>query len=104
MQWDTTADLNALVAAGVDVARLYVVRRDPEPGERRLVGRMKAISGARVQLSESHGDLTSIGTADVYLEPSRATFAGCLEIPGLEPVVAGSTPSWQTGYDSRITE
>jgi hypothetical protein len=80
MQWDTTADLDALVAAGVDVAGLYVVRRDPEPGQRRLVGRIKAISAARVQLSESHGDLTSIGTADVYLEPSRATFARCLGV------------------------
>jgi hypothetical protein len=36
MQWETNADLDALAAAGVDLAGLYVVRREPEPGERRL--------------------------------------------------------------------
>lgn len=78
MQWDTNADIDALVTAGVDVSGLYVVWRDPDPGERRLVGRIRAISNARVHLSEAHGDLKSIRTADVYLEPSRATFSRCL--------------------------
>jgi hypothetical protein len=78
MQWDTHAGIEELVAAGVDVSGLYAVRRDPEPGERRLVGKIQRVSDGMVQLSEALGDAQSIRAADVSLEPSRATFSRCL--------------------------
>jgi Piwi domain len=78
MQWETVADIDQLVAAGVNVAGLYVAKREAEPGERRLVGRIQRVSDGLVHLSESIDGLASIQTGEVYLEPSRATFSRCL--------------------------
>jgi hypothetical protein len=78
MQWDTDVDIAQLVAAGVNVAGLYAVRRDPEPGERRLVGKIQRVSDGLVHLSESNDAVQSVATSDVSVEPSRATFSRCL--------------------------
>ncbi|HEY5864446.1 MAG TPA: hypothetical protein VI542_02675 [Candidatus Tectomicrobia bacterium] len=57
---------------------MHVVRRDPEPGERRLVGRIDALDGHCVRLSEAYEDLTTIAVDDVWLEGNYASFSRCL--------------------------
>jgi hypothetical protein len=77
-KWETTAHLSALVAAGADLSGLYVVRRNPQPGERRLVGQIGSV-GSTVHLSAAYDDRTTIGTDEVFLEGSKASFARCLK-------------------------
>jgi hypothetical protein len=48
-RWDIFAPVDKLQEAGIDLNGLHVVRRDPEPGERRLVGRIDSVNGHRVQ-------------------------------------------------------
>jgi len=79
MRWDILAPLDALVAAGVDVAGLYVVRRETGPDERRAVGRIARLAGRVVELSDAFDDLASIPIQDVWLEGSKAAFARCLK-------------------------
>jgi hypothetical protein len=45
MQFDITAQLSDLQDANVDLSGLHVVRRQPEPGKRRLVGRISRVDG-----------------------------------------------------------
>lgn len=78
-RWEIAADVEALAKAGVDLGGLYVVRRDPDPDQRPLVGRIAAISAGRVKLSESTDGTTSIGVGDVMLEGRRDAFARCLK-------------------------
>ena len=77
--WLITASLDELVAAGVNIQGLYVVRRNPEPEQRRLVGRIRQLSGLQVLLSESFDGIDSICADDVMLEGSRASFSQCLK-------------------------
>lgn len=77
--WQILASLDELKAAGVDLAGLYVVRRNPDPTGRRLVGRVKELIGQRITLSEAHGDATEIFVDEVLLEGSRFSFAHCLK-------------------------
>jgi hypothetical protein len=77
--WLITASLDELVAAGVNIQGLYVVRRNPEPEQRRLVGRIRQLSGLQVLLSESFDGTDSICADDVMLEGSRASFSQCLK-------------------------
>ena len=78
-RWRITADLDDLADAGVDITGLYVVRRDPEPAERRLVGRVASIGSGRIELSESMEGITSINTSDVMLEGRKDAFTRCLK-------------------------
>jgi len=77
--WLITASLDELIAAGVNIQGSYVVRRNPEPEQRRLVGRIRQISGQQVLLSESFDGTESVFADDVMLEGSRASFSHCLK-------------------------
>jgi len=78
-KWETTADLSALEAAGANLSGLYVVRRNPLPGERRLVGQISSVSGSTVHLSAAYDERTTIGADEVVLEGSKTSFARCLK-------------------------
>lgn len=77
-RWEITAGLDALSRSGVALNGLYVVRRETDPDQRRLVGRIATIDGSLVTLSESMDDTTSIATDDVMLEGRKEAFARCL--------------------------
>lgn len=77
MQFDITAPLNELQNANVDLAGLHVVRRQPEPGKRRLVGRISRVDGNVTQLSEGI-EGPSIDTDLIKLEGSKESVARCL--------------------------
>jgi hypothetical protein len=77
-RYGITADLRALAGAGADLAGLDVVRRDPAPGQRRLVGRIGRIAGEEVLLAESFDNLARVPVREVTLEGSRDAFTTCL--------------------------
>ena len=77
-KWDIFAPLNDLVAAGIEVAGLHVVRRNPAPEQRRLVGTIERVVGDRVDLSEAYEGLKSVPVNDVWLEGRRDSFNRCL--------------------------
>ena len=77
MHYDIDADLERLMAAGVSLNRLHVVRRQPQPGERRQLGRFQRRDGDHILLSEAH-DKTRIPVNDAKLEGSRENFAHCV--------------------------
>lgn len=77
-KWETTADLPSLEAAGINLSGLYVVRRNPRPGERRLVGQIAGLAGTTVNLSASYDNRATIRSEEVYLEGSKTSFARCL--------------------------
>lgn len=79
-KWEITADLPALQAAGVDLCGLCVIRRKPQPGERRLVGQIGSVVGSTVNLSAAYDDLITIGTDKVYVDGSKQSFTRCLKI------------------------
>jgi hypothetical protein len=78
-KWEIRADLPALQAAGTDLCGLYVIRRNPSPGERRLVGQIRSVVGSTVHLGAAHDDRTTIGADGVFLEGSKTSFARCLK-------------------------
>ena len=78
-KWEITVELPALQAAGVDLCGLYVIRRNPQPGERRLVGQIESLVGSTVNLSAAYDDRTTIRADEVYLEGSKTSFARCLK-------------------------
>ncbi len=78
-RWTIRTPIDELQAAGVDLEGLYVVRRNPADGGRRLVGRMRAMEGASVHLLESFEGIASIPVEEVWLEGSRQSFARCLK-------------------------
>lgn len=77
-RWDIFAPVDKLHKAGIDLRGLHVVRRDPAPGQRRLVGRLDVVDGHYVRLSEAYEELTAIRVNEVWLEGSRASFSRCL--------------------------
>ena len=77
--WVISADLDDLASAGVDIGGLYVVRRDAEPTQRRLVGRAASIGSGRIELSEGMEGVTSIATSKVMLEGRKDAFTRCLK-------------------------
>ena len=79
-KWEITADPAALSAAGVDLTGLYVVRRNPNPDERRLVGQIKNLTDKTIHLGASYDNTTTITSNDVALEGSRTSFARCLKV------------------------
>ncbi len=79
MNWSAESRLPDLAAAGVDLAGLHVVRKNPQPGERRLVGRIASIDGDTVCLSESCDGQPTVPADSVQLEGTRAVFSRCLK-------------------------
>lgn len=78
MKWQILAPVEQLQAAGITLAGLAVIRRNPATTERRLVGTIAAIDGKEVRLAESLDNLLVIPTNQVWLEGSKASFARCL--------------------------
>ena len=78
LNWSILAPLEDLQAAQIELTGLSVVRRDPGPDERRLVGTIAVLQGGNVQLSESFDDLKAIEAKRVQLEGSKASFSRCL--------------------------
>lgn len=77
MRYDIEASLPDLLQAGIDVRGMYVVRRNRQPGERGLLGRIRSIEGDTVQLFEETV-LASANVSDVKLEGSKENFTKCL--------------------------
>ncbi len=78
MQWEISASLVDLTNQGVQLDGLYVVLRQPQPGERRLVGRVKSVNQGNVELDETMDGRTSIAADLVRLEGSKFSFKRCL--------------------------
>jgi len=78
MNWTAETSLTELAATGADLAGLHVIRRDRQPGQRRLVGRIASVEGNTVHLSESSDAHLTIAADKVQLEGSRAVFSRCL--------------------------
>jgi hypothetical protein len=80
MRWDINASLESLAAAGIDLAGLYAVRRQPLPGQRGLLGRIKEIRGRDLHFSESYEEATSTSAQDAKLEPTKRSFVRCTDV------------------------
>lgn len=78
-KWEITADLASLEVTGVNLSGLYVVRRTPQSGERRLIGQIAGLMGGTVNLSASYDNRATICAEEVYLEGSKTSFARCLK-------------------------
>jgi len=78
MQWEISASLSDLAKQAVQLDGLYVVLKQPQPGERRLVGRIKSVSQGNVELDETMDGRTSVGADLVRLEGSKFSFKRCL--------------------------
>jgi hypothetical protein len=71
--------LSDLTASRIDLHGLFVVRRNVEKGERRLVGRIDWVEDDVVHLSEHYADTDTVSASDVTLEGSKPSFARCLK-------------------------
>ncbi len=78
-RWRIEAPLHDLLSKGIDLQGMYVVRRYPEKGQRRLVGRISCIDKGTVKLLESFDGTAEIACDDVWLEGNRENFAYCLK-------------------------
>ena len=67
-----------LAKQSVQLDGLYVVLKQPQPGERRLVGRIKSVNQSNVELDETVDGRTSIAADLVRLEGSKFSFKRCL--------------------------
>jgi hypothetical protein len=77
MRYEIDAPLIDLHQAGVDLTGMYVVRRAPQPDERRLAGRLGRLDGGQAILVEATGpDVMSID--DIKLEGSKENFTRSL--------------------------
>ena len=77
MHYDIDVPLADLQAANIDLTGMYVVRRAPEKGQRRLVGRIGHLAGAQAHLSEAT-DADVVAVDSIKLEGSRENVARCL--------------------------
>lgn len=77
-RWVCNANLKALLHAGVALDGLHILRRNPQPDQRRLVGRVEHLSGDDVVLREAYDGAATIAVDEVKLEGSRESFAHCL--------------------------
>jgi hypothetical protein len=77
MHQEIEAPLADLQAAGVDLTGMYVVRRTPEPGKRRLAGRITRLADGHAELTETT-DGESFPLETIKLEASKENFARCL--------------------------
>lgn len=79
-RWDVRASLSDLENTGIDVRGLYVVRRNPGPEERRLVGEIEAVQNGTVHLASAYDNMTTIPESSVWLEGSRRSFKRCFDV------------------------
>ena len=77
MHHEIELQLSDLKEAGIDLADMYVVRRKPDPGQRRLAGRIEKVTGALVDLSEAT-DTKTLPVETIKLEGSKENVARCL--------------------------
>lgn len=75
---DIDTSILELHNAGVDTLGMYVVHREPKPGQRRVAGRIESIEGKTIKLAESNGPST-IDADLIKLEGSTENFAKCLK-------------------------
>lgn len=80
MQWEISASLTELAEQAVPLDGLYVILKQAQPGERRLVGRIKRFIQGSVELDETIDGRTSIAADLVRLEGSRFSFKRCLSL------------------------
>jgi hypothetical protein len=77
-QWEIAAQLLDLSKAGIPLEGQYVIRRNPEPNQRLLVGRIGRLDRDVVHLDESPDNCTEIRASEVQSEGSKAAFKQCL--------------------------
>ena len=77
---EITASLADLAAAGIELAGLDVVWRNPPPHTRHLVGRIGRLNGNQVELSEVIDGPREIPVDDIALEGSATAFKRCLRV------------------------
>ena len=77
MHCDIDTDLTRLQDAKVDLVGLHLVRRHPEPEQRRHLGQIERIDGDTVLLCDAR-DVTHVALKEVKLEGSKENFARCL--------------------------
>lgn len=77
VQNDILAELPALQSAGVPLHGCYVVRRNPEPDQHRLAGRVDRLEGGVVYLMEG-SDEASMPATELKLEGSTENMARSL--------------------------
>lgn len=97
-RWAITTDIDALVGAGVEIRGLHAIRRDPAPGQRRLVGRIASVGAGRIELDASMDEITSIDISEVMLEGRKEAFARCLK----HLLGAQDYMRYDTGRDKRM--
>jgi hypothetical protein len=68
-----------LGSSGINLSGLYVIRREVQPGQKRLVGSIGDIRDGKVFLAESFDGTSEILVAGVQLEGSKASFSRCLK-------------------------
>ncbi|MGO9232639.1 MAG: hypothetical protein ACLP4V_00545 [Methylocella sp.] len=78
MRYEVDADIQALEKAGIDLSGLYVLHRDPLPGERRLAGRIGHLDNGNIHLLEASTEAI-VDARALRLEGSLKTFAHCLK-------------------------
>lgn len=78
MHYDINTELTRLQDAKVDLGGLHLVRRQPEPEQRRHLGQIERIDGDTVLLCNAR-DGTHVALKDVKLEGSKENFARCLK-------------------------
>jgi Piwi domain len=79
MHWSVECRIEALSAAGINLAGFHVIRDRPAEGQRRLVGRIDRIENGKVVLGESYEGSSAIDANELQLEGSRFVFAHCLK-------------------------
>lgn len=77
MQFDISASLSDLQAAGVDITGMYTVRREAILGEKRLAGRITKFTDNNIHLTEATGS-EIILESQLKLEGSKENFTRCL--------------------------
>lgn len=100
MQWEIAANLTSLLSSHVPLEGLYIVRREHQPGERRLLGRIQQVRDGTVALDESMDGPISINADLVQLEGSKVNFKRCLEklLDGQYRSFESAREAWEAGY------
>ena len=100
MHWSVTADLLDLVNAGVSLEGMYVIHKNPTPGERKLAGRIKSVKRKTALLDEVANNNAVLDIATLQLEGSRTNFKKCLAqlIGGLYKTFEFERENWEAGF------
>jgi hypothetical protein len=79
MRWEIKASIESLADAGVDLAGLYVVRKERVPGQRNLLGQIGSIRQGTVHFLDSFDGQPTTAAKELNLEPTRRSFDRCLQ-------------------------